>query len=66
MPTDEQTTQHTVEILRRFNHAFLHYEPDQIDDLVAEEYIIENTTPAPDGARHVGRKIRHQPRDLRT
>ena len=45
----------TAEIMRRFNHAFLQHDPAALAELVAEDCVIENTTPAPNGARHVGR-----------
>src|SRR5262249_29261266 len=32
------------------------HDPTALADLVAEDCVIENTTPAPDGARHVGRE----------
>jgi hypothetical protein len=44
-----------VEVLRRFNEVFLSHDPAGLADLVAEDCIIENTNPAPDGSRHVGR-----------
>jgi ketosteroid isomerase-like protein len=45
----------TAEIMRRFNDAFQKHDPSALPDLVAENCIIENTVPAPDGARHTGR-----------
>ncbi|MDQ0469791.1 nuclear transport factor 2 family protein [Labrys wisconsinensis] len=45
----------TEEIMRRFNDAFLQHDPAALAGLVAEDCVIENTTPAPDGARQVGR-----------
>jgi ketosteroid isomerase-like protein len=47
--------QPTSEVIRRFNDAFQRHDPSLLADLVAEDCVIENTTPAPDGARHVGR-----------
>jgi hypothetical protein len=50
-------TQHsTVDVLRRFNDVFLNHDPAPLAELVAEDCIIENTQPAPDGSRHVGRE----------
>lgn len=46
----------TAEIMRRFNDVFQLHDPSALPELVAEECVIENTTPAPDGARHVGRQ----------
>jgi ketosteroid isomerase-like protein len=51
----EKLTEKTAEIMRRFNDAFQRHDPSGLPDLVAEDCVIENTTPAPDGARHVGR-----------
>ena len=45
----------TAEIIRRFNDGFLNHDPAAFGDLVAEECVIENTIPAPDGGRHVGK-----------
>jgi ketosteroid isomerase-like protein len=46
----------TAEIMRRFNDAFQHQDPAALTELVAEDCFIENTVPAPNGARYVGRK----------
>jgi hypothetical protein len=45
----------TDDVLRRFNDVLLSHDPAALADLVAEDCIIENTNPAPDGSRHVGR-----------
>jgi ketosteroid isomerase-like protein len=45
----------TAELMRRFNDAFRFHDPEALRDLVAEDCVIENTTPAPEGARAVGR-----------
>lgn len=45
----------TAEIMARFNDAFLRHQPALLDDLIAPDCELENTTPAPDGARHIGR-----------
>ncbi|MCA1407356.1 nuclear transport factor 2 family protein [Ensifer sp. IC3342] len=45
----------TAEILARFNQVFLNHDPAALEDLVADDCIIENTQPAPDGARHEGK-----------
>jgi hypothetical protein len=45
----------TAEVMRRFNDVFLRHDPKALAELVAAECIIENTTPAPNGARCVGR-----------
>jgi hypothetical protein len=53
--TDDQSSQ-TAEIMRRFNDVFQLHDPSALPGLIAEGCVIENTTPAPDGARHVGRQ----------
>lgn len=45
----------TAEILARFNQTFLDHDPAPLQDLVAEDCVIENTQPAPDGSRHEGK-----------
>jgi len=45
----------TAEVIRHFNDAFLQHDPAALPQLVADECVIENTTPAPNGSRHVGR-----------
>jgi ketosteroid isomerase-like protein len=52
---DDSQTQATAEIMRRFNEAFLTHDPSGLEELIAEDCVIENTAPAPDGARLVGR-----------
>ena len=52
---DPSTANVTAEVLRRFNDVFLSHDPAALADLVAESCVIENTHPAPDGARLVGR-----------
>lgn len=51
---DEQSSQ-TAEIMRRFNDVFQLHDPSALGELVAENCVIENTVPAPDGARHAGK-----------
>jgi ketosteroid isomerase-like protein len=46
----------TSEIIRRFNDVFLSHDPSPLLELVAENCVIENTRPAPNGAREVGRE----------
>jgi ketosteroid isomerase-like protein len=46
----------TAEIIRRFNDVFQRHDPSSLEDLVADECVIENTQPAPNGARRVGRE----------
>lgn len=45
----------TAEVIRRYNDAFLQHDPALLEGLIAEDCVIENTTPAPNGARLVGR-----------
>jgi len=45
----------TKAILERFNQVFLTHDPSELSDLVAEDCVIENTQPAPDGSRHEGK-----------
>jgi len=45
----------TSEVIRRFNDAFLNHEPDQLDELVGEQCVMEAIQPAPDGERYEGR-----------
>jgi hypothetical protein len=46
----------TQTVIDRFNQAFQLYQPELLTDLVADECVIENTAPAPDGDRLVGRE----------
>ena len=45
----------TTEVLRRFNDAFRFHEPAALAGLIAEDCTLENTQPAPNGSRHIGR-----------
>ncbi len=47
----------TREIMYRFNGAFEEHRPEDLDDLIGEDCVLENTTPAPDGARYEGREV---------
>lgn len=49
------TTENTREMLERFNAAFENHRADDLDDLIGEDCFLENTAPAPDGARYEGR-----------
>src|SRR6476469_6889376 len=57
MDIDAEARQ-TAEIMARFNDAFLKHDPSLLEGLIGEDCVIENTTPAPDGARHVGGNAR--------
>ncbi|KAB8187350.1 nuclear transport factor 2 family protein [Microbispora catharanthi] len=46
----------TAEVIDRFNHAFVHHAPEVLDDLIAEDCVMEAIQPAPDGERVEGRQ----------
>jgi ketosteroid isomerase-like protein len=46
----------TSEVIHRFNDAFQRHDPSGLAALIAEDCVLENTQPAPDGSRHVGRE----------
>ena len=50
-----QTAEQTSEVMRRFNEVFQRHDPSALPELVAKDCVIENTQPAPNGSRHVGR-----------
>ncbi|RWM65864.1 MULTISPECIES: nuclear transport factor 2 family protein [Mesorhizobium] len=52
---DDQSRR-TAEIMRRFNDVFQNHDASALPGLVAEDCVIENTMPAPNGARHAGRE----------
>jgi hypothetical protein len=45
----------TSEVMDRFNDVFQRHDPSALPELVAEGCVLENSQPAPDGSRHVGR-----------
>ncbi|RUU84662.1 MULTISPECIES: nuclear transport factor 2 family protein [unclassified Mesorhizobium] len=47
-------SQQTAEIMRRYSDVFQRHDPSALAELVAEDCVIENTVPAPDGARYAG------------
>lgn len=51
-----QAGQSTSEVVRRYNEAFERHDPSLLADLIAEDCVIENSNPAPNGSRHVGRE----------
>jgi hypothetical protein len=53
MTTESKVTR---EITERFHRAFEMHRPEDLDDLIGEGCVLENTTPAPDGARYEGRE----------
>ena len=52
---DDALSVQTEAILQRFNQVFLTHDPAALPELVADNCIIENTQPAPDGSRHEGK-----------
>ena len=44
-----------AEVMRRFNDAFQRHDPEALVELIADDCVLENSQPAPDGDRHVGR-----------
>lgn len=48
--------QSPAEVVRRYNEAFQRHDPSALSELIAEDCIIENSNPAPNGSRHVGRE----------
>lgn len=51
----ENPTSQTLHILQRFNQAFIRHDASLLDDLIAEDCVMESVEPAPDGTRYVGR-----------
>jgi len=45
----------TTAVIDRFNDAFQRHDPSGLPALIAEHCVLENTVPAPDGERRVGR-----------
>lgn len=45
----------TADVLHRFNEAFVRHDPGLLSGIIADDCVLENTGPAPDGSRHVGR-----------
>jgi hypothetical protein len=53
MSSESETTR---DIIERFNRAFEQHRPEDLDGLIGEGCVLENTAPAPDGARYEGRE----------
>ena len=51
-----QVNQTTSDVIRRFNEVFQQHDPAALPDLIAADCVIENSNPAPNGSRHVGRE----------
>ena len=45
----------TLQIMQRFNRAFVQHDASLLDGLIAEDCVMESVEPAPDGTRYVGR-----------
>jgi ketosteroid isomerase-like protein len=45
----------TLRTVTRFNQAFVQHDASLLDDLIAEDCVMESVEPAPDGTRYVGR-----------
>lgn len=51
----EALSSQTLQIVRRFNQAFVQHDGSLLDGLIAEDCVMESVEPAPDGTRYVGR-----------
>lgn len=51
-----ETIRQTAALIDRFNEVFQKHDPSTLPELVAEDCVIENTQPAPNGSRYVGRE----------
>jgi ketosteroid isomerase-like protein len=47
----------TAEVIRRFNEAFHRHDAAALTALVAQDCVVENSRPAPNGSQHVGREV---------
>lgn len=45
----------TAQIMHQFNQAFLQHDGSLLENLIAEDCVMESVEPAPDGTRYVGR-----------
>lgn len=50
-------TNETEAVLQRFNQAFEDHNPALLDDLIADDCVMESIQPAPDGTRYEGRAM---------
>jgi ketosteroid isomerase-like protein len=53
--TDAESVK-TEDILKRFDRVFLSHDPTDLQELVGDDCVLENTQPAPDGSRHEGKE----------
>lgn len=49
------TSARTLQVIDTFNAAFQRHDPTLLPPLIALDCVLENTQPAPNGSRHVGR-----------
>jgi len=52
----ETLSSRTLQIMQQFNQAFVQHEASLLDNLIADDCVMESVEPAPDGTRYVGRK----------
>lgn len=45
----------TLKTIQQFNQAFVQHDASLLDDLIADDCVMESVEPAPDGTRYVGR-----------
>ena len=53
-PVADVQTEGTIAVIERFNDAFNRHDVDAVMAAMTEDCVFENTSPAPDGERHVG------------
>jgi len=51
----ETRQKQTLQTVQQFNQAFVQHDASLLDDLIAEDCVMESVEPAPDGTRYVGR-----------
>lgn len=52
----EPLSSRTLHVITQFNLAFVQHDASLLDDLIAEDCVMESVEPAPDGTRYEGRK----------
>jgi len=52
----EAQSSQTLQIMQRFNRAFVQHDASLLDGMIAEDCVMESVEPAPDGTRYVGGK----------
>jgi ketosteroid isomerase-like protein len=52
----ERISRETEDVMRQFHDAFDRHDPAAFVELVADDCVIENTTPAPNGSLHIGKQ----------